>query len=91
MEEGGNLIEQICESSHSLSCQSYSSEPISTVDDLTQIINTLISMKKPIFVVTSTKNGIVNEEFSRQEMLKQKILNYNRKEKSLEELSKKFI
>lgn len=30
-------------------------------------------------------------QFSRQEMLKQKILNYNRKEKSLEELSKKFI
>jgi transcription factor E2F7/8 len=42
-------------------------------------------------VVAEEKHSQKNEEFEKQEMLKLRILSYNRKEKSLEELSKKFI
>jgi transcription factor E2F7/8 len=37
------------------------------------------------------RDGRRTEEFSRRELLRQKILSYNRKEKSLEELSRRFI
>lgn len=50
-----------------------------------------MALNLPIFTVTEVKQAQRDDDFSRQEMLKQKILSYNRKEKSLEELSKKFI
>ncbi len=50
-----------------------------------------MALKLPIFTVSEGRQFPRDDDFSRQEMLKQKILSYNRKEKSLEELSKKFI
>jgi hypothetical protein len=50
-----------------------------------------LALKLPIFTVSEGRQFPRDDDFSRQEMLKQKILSYNRKEKSLEELSKKFI
>jgi len=50
----------------------------------------LIAQDRPIFQVIETKQ-IVNKQLAEQELIKQKILSYNRKEKSLEELSRKFI
>jgi hypothetical protein len=50
-----------------------------------------MALNLPIFTVTEARQTQRDDDFSRQEMLKQKILSYNRKEKSLEELSKKFI
>lgn len=57
----------------------------------THIITQLLALKLPIFTFTLATHLPRDDDFSRQEMLKQKILSYNRKEKSLEELSKKFI
>lgn len=57
----------------------------------THIITQLLALKLPIFTVMQATHLPRDDDFSRQEMLKQKILSYNRKEKSLEELSKKFI
>lgn len=48
----------------------------------------LLASGRPIFLV---RDGRRTEEFSRRELLRQKILSYNRKEKSLEELSRRFI
>jgi hypothetical protein len=50
-----------------------------------------MALHRPIFAVSSSDSLSKSDEFSKQEMLKQKILSYNRKEKSLEELSRKFI
>ena len=55
------------------------------------MIYQLLALKLPIFTVSEGRQLPRDDDFSRQEMLKQKILSYNRKEKSLEELSKKFI
>ena len=55
------------------------------------MIYQLLALKLPIFTVSECRQLPRDDDFSRQEMLKQKILSYNRKEKSLEELSKKFI
>lgn len=56
-----------------------------------EVIIKLIALNLPIFSVSEGRQLPRDDDFSRQEMLKQKILSYNRKEKSLEELSKKFI
>ncbi len=59
-------------------------------DSFSIIIQELIDRKQPIFVVTQHKVFPENQQLQ-QEIIKQKILSYNRKEKSLEELSRKFI
>jgi|JI6StandDraft_1071083.scaffolds.fasta_scaffold235542_3 hypothetical protein len=54
------------------------------------LIRDLLDRGKEVFVVEECRSRGGNQHLQ-QELIKQKILSYNRKEKSLEELSRKFI
>lgn len=58
-------------------------------DDTSQQILDLIERDEPIFSVSLPQNR--SEDHLAQEIIRHKILSYNRKEKSLEELSRRFI